>query len=420
MSIDARNILESISGFSQSGQGTTKSSDRPVRIGVIEPFYTAGLARVKFEGEETFSAKGYTWQATYRPRGGDRVYLLPVGQSYIIGGKVSGPTTELNWYPFDYRNGWADYTLDNIYYTPGITMTETGVVILRGLMTGTTVANNTVIAVLPEPFRPARKMSFITLMNNSPAGVEIFPDGEVRLGLSPSNGSYLSLDNIMFYNGTNAWTNHALTNGWAVNSIAEGGDVPTPQYALDQCSRVWHRGAITRSSAPDVTSPINLATIPQARPAYEYHMPNYGGSTFSFADITREGVFRWKPGGGNPGLWALDSFHYAKPSAFDTTDWSALPLQNGWLNNSADHAPLGYWKDREGIVHLRGLVKSGTMGSAIGTLPVGFRPSKRYLKIAVSANASGRLDVMPDGRLIPTLASNTWFSIDGTSFVGEQ
>lgn len=55
--------------------------------------------------------------------------------------------------------------------------------------------------------------------------------------------------------------------------------------------------------------------------------------------------------------------------------WQAPSLLNSWANYGIGHNPAGYFKDTLGIVHLRGLVKDGTVGQAIFTLPTGYRPS---------------------------------------------
>ncbi len=54
--------------------------------------------------------------------------------------------------------------------------------------------------------------------------------------------------------------------------------------------------------------------------------------------------------------------------------WQTPTLTNGWVNYGSFYTPSGYFKDKNGIVHLRGQVKSGTMSQAIFTLPTGYRP----------------------------------------------
>lgn len=77
-----------------------------------------------------------------------------------------------------------------------------------------------------------------------------------------------------------------------------------------------------------------------------------------------------------------------------------------------------YYKDSTGRVHLRGLVKNGSLGSevCIATLPAGYRPDYRHIVAVQSANAIGRLDLDPNGRVVAYSGSNAWFSIDNVSF----
>ena len=49
------------------------------------------------------------------------------------------------------------------------------------------------------------------------------------------------------------------------------------------------------------------------------------------------------------------------------------PFQNGWVNYSATAAQTGFWRDR-GVVYIGGVVKDGTVGVPIFTLPLGYRP----------------------------------------------
>lgn len=67
---------------------------RPNRLAVIDPAYSAAsfpgtLPRVTFEGESTLSDKGYNVAGTYSPQPSHRVLLVPVGNTYVIIGKLA-------------------------------------------------------------------------------------------------------------------------------------------------------------------------------------------------------------------------------------------------------------------------------------------------------------------------------------------
>lgn len=103
--------------------------------------------------------------------------------------------------------------------------------------------------------------------------------------------------------------------------------------------------------------------------------------------------------------------------------WQAPTLSNGWVNYGSDgtgtYNIAGYWKDSLGIVHLRGLIKSGPIGQSSFTLPIGYRPVARELFLCFCGNPTpifGRLDIPPTGQVIPFFGGNAYFSLDGISF----
>lgn len=54
----------------------------------------------------------------------------------------------------------------------------------------------------------------------------------------------------------------------------------------------------------------------------------------------------------------------------------APTLLNSWVNDAVNYAPLAYYKDSLGIVHLQGRGISGTVGQNAFVLPTGYRPAK--------------------------------------------
>ena len=57
------------------------------------------------------------------------------------------------------------------------------------------------------------------------------------------------------------------------------------------------------------------------------------------------------------------------------------PFQNGWENNNvAGNAPVAFYKDPIGVVHLQGDAENTATGqSTVFTLPPGYRPSAQLL-----------------------------------------
>jgi hypothetical protein len=101
--------------------------------------------------------------------------------------------------------------------------------------------------------------------------------------------------------------------------------------------------------------------------------------------------------------------------------WKTPAWGTNWGNYGGSYNTGGYYKDGDGIVHLKGLVTGGSYGSSatLFTLPAGFRPGGRCLFTIITDNAHGRLDIKTTGQVIPYVGSG-WLSLDGISFKAEQ
>lgn len=106
---------------------------------------------------------------------------------------------------------------------------------------------------------------------------------------------------------------------------------------------------------------------------------------------------------------------YRVPATF-VEPFIAPALTNGWANAGGANNVAGYVKDASGIVRLRGLVSGGTIGLAIFTLPVGFRPVGAENIATASNNAFGYLTISTAGAVVPAVGNNTWFSLDNITF----
>lgn len=100
----------------------------------------------------------------------------------------------------------------------------------------------------------------------------------------------------------------------------------------------------------------------------------------------------------------------------------APTLLNSWGNfDSTTEDIAGYYKDDSGIVHIKGMLKNGTVGTAVFTLPVGYRPlkTKRFAILSNGVFASVAVD-STGGVNIDAGASNLWISLANISFKAEQ
>ncbi len=95
-------------------------------------------------------------------------------------------------------------------------------------------------------------------------------------------------------------------------------------------------------------------------------------------------------------------------------------LLNGFTNYNLGYATVAYFKDKMGIVHLRGLALKNTNqnGLAIFTLPAGYRPSTSgTLLFSTIANSGGaRIDVQTNGNVVVMGGSTGWIGLDGITF----
>lgn len=90
---------------------------------------------------------------------------------------------------------------------------------------------------------------------------------------------------------------------------------------------------------------------------------------------------------------------------------------NAWVNFGSNWQVAAFWRDPLGWVHLRGIIKSGTVGSTAFTLPPGYRPPLSETFVVRSNATTGGVDVLADGQVQPvTPSNNTYVSLSGISF----
>jgi hypothetical protein len=102
--------------------------------------------------------------------------------------------------------------------------------------------------------------------------------------------------------------------------------------------------------------------------------------------------------------------------------WTELDtlLQNNWVNYGNGYSTIAMYKDPEGVVHLRGLIKDGLneQNTTIVTLPSGYRPvlGHQIFQVINGVDTFGRIDVESDGDVIFRGITNTFISLDQISF----
>jgi hypothetical protein len=102
-------------------------------------------------------------------------------------------------------------------------------------------------------------------------------------------------------------------------------------------------------------------------------------------------------------------------------------FQNSWSNAGVgpDALNAGFMRDQDGVVHLRGQIKGGTVGPATGvafTLPAGDRPGAgtRYFPVLTTDGATtitaGYVAITLAGDVIVAAGDNHFVSLDNISF----
>jgi hypothetical protein len=118
----------------------------------------------------------------------------------------------------------------------------------------------------------------------------------------------------------------------------------------------------------------------------------------------------------NPDLYLNGSWYWKRENDSEWTEVSTFT--NSWVNYGGDFFNASYIQDPGGFVHLRGVIKSGSVGSSAFTLPTGYRPtSSNGLFVVISNDSVGRVDIDTDGNVIPKSPSNNaYVSLEGIVF----
>lgn len=100
--------------------------------------------------------------------------------------------------------------------------------------------------------------------------------------------------------------------------------------------------------------------------------------------------------------------------------WISVTFTNSWVNYGGAFATVQYRRDAMGFVHLKGLMKSGTIDAAAFTLPVGYRPAASEICVGVCnpGDAISRIDITSAGIVKPITGSNIYISLSGITFRG--
>lgn len=87
-----------------------------------------------------------------------------------------------------------------------------------------------------------------------------------------------------------------------------------------------------------------------------------------------------------------------------------------WVNFGTGNSTAAFKLIADGLVQLKGTIKTGTIATAAFTLPAGYRPPASSRFAVPSNNAYGQVDITSAGVVTPQVGNNTFVSLDGISF----
>jgi hypothetical protein len=96
-------------------------------------------------------------------------------------------------------------------------------------------------------------------------------------------------------------------------------------------------------------------------------------------------------------------------------------FENGYKNNGGEFSTAAFFKDHEGMVHLKGTLDVGTPNSAAFTLPPGYRPLQKTFGQAAHTNTNdASIQVSPSGGVEIHTGGSSSAGLDGFTFRAES
>lgn len=189
-----------------------------------------------------------------------------------------------------------------------------------------------------------------------------------------------------------------VLNEWSSNQMKALGDAPSTYPVGISMHRTQtspldfpiNGGVVTFKSVDGVVFQFNVG-----------YSTGYSGFGFRFGYTATD---TWSP------------MHIIAPTSIQT-----LTLNNSWvLYDAANGRPAKAYKDSSGVVHLQGLIKSGTMtnGTQIATIPTGFTPlTGVFAPVAFSGGTAVISIAGSNLAIVSGVTANTWLSLDGISYL---
>jgi len=134
-------------------------------------------------------------------------------------------------------------------------------------------------------------------------------------------------------------------------------------------------------------------------------------------DIGHGTFFQWGTGSFNTSWCSLEGFIWPGPGT--RGKWTDLTLLAGNTAFGDEYHTPAYYKDPSGWVHLKGMLRGGTLtsGTGIATLPAGFCPPAHGMhRGQTEGPATQLISIMSSGGIALSGNANGWLSLDGIHF----
>lgn len=108
-----------------------------------------------------------------------------------------------------------------------------------------------------------------------------------------------------------------------------------------------------------------------------------------------------------------------RPVIVQNQGWTNLTYTNSWVSfDTTNYHPARYMMDANGFVHLSGLVKNGTIGSSLATLPTGYRPAKKvtFVSFGGTPEVANRIEITTTGTITILSGPNAYVSLENITF----
>lgn len=385
------------------------------RLAVIDPNYIGyGFPAVTFEGESAVSSKTFACATGYRPTANDRVLMVPVGTTYMIVCSVAnniasavvsaGPLSYYQAYQdikpigsaggVSLQSSWVTYDNGFQYGMPRFMVDAKGKVRISGIIVNGNSGSGNPMFTLPLALVPDSLLIFKGVSNGSGGGAEIRIDtsGNVYVFAYDRGGNngYVALDEIAFFPASRQipWTYLTPTATWAnVSGFSQ------IRYFID-CDNIVHLSGVVGGG----TSGSNITTLPAAIQILAnnqeiFAVPAAGG--LARVDVTTSALVHsiYDANGGNNAYISLEGMEYAAPSCTLSIKNGDRNYANSWASYASGFSTPAIYKDSANILHMRGLIRTGTAALPFFTAwPGGFKPFYQRIHLAIANNVQGRND----------------------------